>query len=194
MTEMAGAAAAKAGVQAARLVQGAASPYVMVKHGRREDRAAAYDRFIAACVPIFHSGELDQTRVTEMYTALLAIELRAPAKVRAAAHQLFERLVGPFGLKWTIWQVDEGGPSQVEEDEELAEAIAESHRAELEALEEGELRPHSTPYLPPDAIRSSEAFRDALDAFTRTAREDVTSRWWHALLTPWGKRWWTTRH
>ncbi|MGW3747001.1 hypothetical protein ACWD62_42490 [Streptomyces sp. NPDC005146] len=192
MTEMA--AVAKAGMQAARLVQGAASPYVMVKHGRREDRAAAYDRFIATCVPIFHNGELDQTRVTEMYTALLAIELRAPAKVRAAAHQLFERLVGPFGLKWTIWAVEEGGPSQVEGDEELAEAIAESQRAELEALEDGEPRPRITPHLPPDAIRSSETFRDALDAFTSIAREDVTSRWWHALLTPWGKRWWMTRH
>ncbi|MFF3691058.1 hypothetical protein [Streptomyces sp. NPDC002187] len=43
MTEMAAAAAAKAGMQAARLVQGAASPYVVVKHGQREDRAAAYD-------------------------------------------------------------------------------------------------------------------------------------------------------
>ncbi|MFB8137511.1 hypothetical protein [Streptomyces mirabilis] len=194
MTEMAAAAAAKAGVQAVRLVQGAASPYVMVKHGRREDRAAAYDRFIAACVPIFHNGELDQTRVTEMYTALLAIELRAPAKVRAAAHQLFERLVGAFGLEWTIWEVEEGGPFQVEQDEELAEAIAESQRAELEAQEEAERRPRITPYVPPDAIRSSEAFRIALDAFTSIAREDVTARWWYALLTPWGKRWWLTRH
>ncbi|CAL9668260.1 hypothetical protein [Streptomyces sp. enrichment culture] len=194
MTEMAAAAAAKASVQAARLVQGAASPYVMVKHGRREDRAAAYDRFIAACVPIFHSGELDQTRVTEIYTALLAIELRAPAKVRAAAHHLFERLVGPFGLEWTIWQVEEGGPTQVADDEELAEAIAESQRAELEALEDRGPGPQSTPYLPSNAIRSSETFRDALDAFTSIAREDVTSRWWHALLTPWGKRWWMARH
>ncbi|MFF7928748.1 hypothetical protein ACFZDP_48230 [Streptomyces mirabilis] len=162
MTEMAAAAAAKAGVQAARLVQGAASPYVMVKHGRREDRAAAYDRFIAACVPLFHNGELDQTRVTEMHTALLAIELRAPAKVRAAAHQLFERLVGAFGLEWTIWEVEEGGSFQVEQDEELAEAIAESQRAELGAQEEGERRPRITPYVPSDAIRSSEAFRIAL--------------------------------
>lgn len=196
MTEMVAAAAAKAGVQAARLVQGAASPYVMVKHGRREDRAAAYDRFIAACAPVFYGSEMDATRVTEIFTALLAIDLRASAKVRAAAHQLFEGLVGVFGLQWTVWEIEESGPIQHEQDEELAAAIAESQQAELDALEDGGAPPPATPYTPPDVlrIRNSEAFREALEAFTSLARADVMGRWWHALLTPWGKRWWLARH
>jgi len=133
--------------------------------------------------------------VTEIYTALLTIELRAPARVRAAARQLFERLVGPCGLKWTIWEVDDSGLSLAEQDEVLAEAIAESRRAEIEALEEAEEpRPRIRPHVPTDAIRSSEAFRTALEEFASIAREDVTARWWHALLTPWGKRWWMARH
>ncbi|MFD8251516.1 hypothetical protein [Streptomyces werraensis] len=47
MSEQMAVAAARAAAQAVRLVQASANPYVMVKHGRREDRAAAYDRFMA---------------------------------------------------------------------------------------------------------------------------------------------------
>lgn len=80
------AAAARTGLQAARMVQAAANPYVMVKHGRREDRAAVYDRFILACTRCAQAR--DGSGVEEVWAAWMAINLRARPIVRDAARSL----------------------------------------------------------------------------------------------------------
>lgn len=87
-------AAARAAAQAVRLVQASANPYVMVKHGRREGRAAAYDRFMAACSGVFYDGSLDRAGTTELLVARMAVEVRAPGPVRDAAERLFRQIVG----------------------------------------------------------------------------------------------------
>lgn len=85
----------------------------MVKHGRREDRAAAYDRFIGACAAFYR--DRDPSGVNDLYAALHAVELRAPRPVRETAANLCNRIVGewvdPEKLHtWSI-EIDEHHPS-----------------------------------------------------------------------------------
>ncbi|MFD3945534.1 hypothetical protein [Streptomyces sp. NPDC058579] len=42
-------------------------------------------------------------------------------------------------------------------------------------------------------ITSNAELLEQLREFAKTARLDVTSRWWHHLLTPWGRRRWLAR-
>ncbi|WP_207220978.1 hypothetical protein [Streptomyces albidoflavus] len=177
MSEMA-VAAARAGVQAARLAQSVGNPYVMVKHGRREDRAAVYDRFIAACAGVFHEPVLDREGTTELLVALMAIELRAPRHVRDAATELFGDLVGPCGLDVKWWYAHEVA---CEPDEEAGQGGAERGVAEGAGRAEPFTR---------SQIRSSEQFLAALGRFARIARRDVTARWWHPVVKPWSAPWW----
>ncbi|QPP07295.1 hypothetical protein G4Z16_13880 [Streptomyces bathyalis] len=65
--------------QALNAARAATTPYVMVRHGRTEDRAAAYDRFIRVCSVAFYDGRLEHEDITELLSAVLAIDLRAPA-------------------------------------------------------------------------------------------------------------------
>ncbi|MFD5977778.1 hypothetical protein [Streptomyces bacillaris] len=99
MVELATGAAMRATAQAMRIAQAATNPLVAVRHGRREDRATVYDRFLALCVTFYRlrrdGGDDMPLRVDELYAALHAIELRAPREVRRAARHLFWRVVGP---------------------------------------------------------------------------------------------------
>lgn len=72
----------RATTQAMRMAQAATNSLVAVRHGRREDRAVVYDRFLALCVTFYRlrrdGGDDTPLRVDELYAALHAIELRAP--------------------------------------------------------------------------------------------------------------------
>jgi hypothetical protein len=160
------------------MVQAASSPYVMVRHGRREDRAAVYDRYIAACARVFHDGKVDQDTATELLSALLALDIRAPKQVRTAAYELFSKIVGPFGVDYQWWH------KYTAEDFQPTDPDEEYPDDEDDEDYGGPPVPH---------IRSSEQFLSELMGFTDIARADVTAQWWHALLTPWGRRWWLAR-
>ncbi|MGA5183055.1 hypothetical protein [Streptomyces pseudogriseolus] len=205
MSEQMAVAGARAAAQGLRLAQASANPYVMVKHGRREDRAAAYDRFIAACAGVFYDGSLDRAGTTELLVARMAVELRAPVPVRNAAERLFRLIVGHDwgygGISPTGWlkldDIEVPDPAQLE-----AEAATWSaERPELEELPEVAVPPEAEaareggadPF--PDGVQDSETFLAALVEFARIAREDVTARWWHPLVKPWSRlrSWWWRR-
>ncbi|MFF9638736.1 hypothetical protein ACF1D2_29680 [Streptomyces bacillaris] len=172
--------------QALNAARAAASPYVMLRHGRTEDRAASYDRFIRACSVAFHDGRLEHENVTELLSAVLAIDLRAPRHVRAAANQLFGRLVGaavmaPLGHPRTGWH------TTVDVPEGQVVSTIDLHLRGLTQLQHGE---HGSE-LP--IITSNAELLQQLREFAEVARIDVTTRWWHHALTPWGRRWWLGR-
>ncbi|MEU0645961.1 hypothetical protein [Streptomyces umbrinus] len=125
MTEAA--IAAKAAAQALRMAQAAANPLVAIKHGRREDRAVVYDRFLTLCISFYRlrrDGESDiPQRVDDFYATLHAIELRAPGNVRRAARHLFWRIVGTPMMRDSLykhWYAEDI-------DEDTLEAIDDSH-------------------------------------------------------------------
>ncbi|MFG2984935.1 hypothetical protein ACGFYQ_27375 [Streptomyces sp. NPDC048258] len=189
----AAAGAARAGAAALRAAQSASNPYVMVKHGRREDRAAAYDRFIGATTAFYHDGEMDEADVNGLLAALLAIELRAPRHVRNAARDLFRRLIGVGTLtqrtgwrkKVTLPDAPGGraaiGPIPPDLDNRVSGTFYLPHHLEDD---------HRLEYT---VITSSDELHERLIDFARIARLDVTARWYHSLMTPWGKRWWLKR-
>lgn len=77
----------RASAQAAGMAwQSARQPLVMVRLGRREDRAAAYDRFIEACARCARAR--DGSLVDDVWATWQAINLRAHPKVRHAAQHL----------------------------------------------------------------------------------------------------------
>ncbi|MFI8769489.1 hypothetical protein ACIGN6_31920 [Streptomyces sp. NPDC053792] len=174
--------------QALNAARAATTPYVMVRHGRTEDRAGAYDRFIRACSVAFHDGHLEHEDITELLAAVLAIDLRAPRHVRAAANQLFGRLIGAMVLPLTDhpttgWNTT-AAPSA---DEKGSTGIFDWR---LRGLVHWSFR-EGRGELP--IITSSNELLTQLREFAEIARIDVTSRWWHHLLTPWGRRWWLAR-
>ncbi|MFI1975424.1 hypothetical protein [Streptomyces wedmorensis] len=173
--------AARAAGSALQMVRAAASPYVMVKHGRREDRAAAYDRFIAACTAFYHDGEMDPADVNGLLAALLSIELRAPRHVRDAANDLFQQLVAvPAIAGKTGWVRELPEDLAVEEEKRV-----QGWMVPFEYTASGRRR-HKV-------VTSSIELLTEIRAFADIARLDVTARWWHSLLTPWVKRWWLAR-
>ncbi|MGW8540490.1 hypothetical protein ACWGM4_08340 [Streptomyces albidoflavus] len=113
--------------QTRQLVQGGANPLVAVRHGRREDRAVVYDKFLGLCVTFYRLrrdyldrrdrgddadalGDEIPLRVDELYSALHAIELRAPKDVRDAARHLFWRIVGMPAEEKSLygsWQIED---------------------------------------------------------------------------------------
>ncbi|MEU2675200.1 hypothetical protein ABZ622_41780 [Streptomyces sp. NPDC007164] len=163
------------------MAQAAANPYVMVKHGRREDRAAVYDRFIALC-STFYCGRTSD-HVNDLFAALHAINLRAPRHIREAADGLFIRIVGQPYDPETL--ADWGVP------------VEEHHPSEAPYLGH-EVRLVEVPLVPPDVnstkvIASTFELREEIDTFVDLARIDVNGRWnwWHwplALIPPL-KRW-----
>lgn len=186
----------------ARLVHAAASPYVMVKHGRREDRAAAYDRFIAACAAAYYDGNVDRDAVTEMLASLQAVELRAPKHVRNAANDLFDRITAvdqslgfTRGGRWLTG----AGQSYVSLDvDEVAETDG---RGPLGAQPQADppwwkriFQRRADPPAWRGQITNADSLLLALGDFTNTARMDVIERWWHNLfIFPSLKRWWLRR-
>ncbi|MFD5143143.1 hypothetical protein [Streptomyces sp. NPDC058401] len=174
----AAAGGARAAGAAVRMAQAAASPYVMVKHGRREDRAAVYDRFTAACAAFFFDGEIDRSTVTELLAAQQAVHIRAPLHVRTAANELFTYLMSV--------DTTEGGPKAELQWMKLTRKATLTRKT----LQPGAEYPFE---LRGDEVVSSDFLLMGLYEFTEMARLDVTARWYHALLTPWGKRWWLKR-
>ncbi|MGW4541685.1 hypothetical protein ACWEOP_27950 [Streptomyces chartreusis] len=189
-------AAARAAISAGQLVKASTNPYVMVKHGRREDRAAVYDRFIAACAASFHDGELDRADVTELLAALQAVSLRAPKHVRKAADDLFDRIAGRLGFTRGGWQTaDDSDLTMPTPDErpgqgDFSDAPDASQSADKDAWWRRLFsRTDADPGTWPGRIHNRDTLLMALEDFTRIARLDVLERWWHKLLTPWVKRW-----
>lgn len=68
------------------MVQSAASPYVTVRYGRREDRAAAYDELLLACTRC--AGATDGTGVEDVWAAVQAVAMRARQPVVREAQKL----------------------------------------------------------------------------------------------------------
>ncbi|MEU9757565.1 hypothetical protein AB0D90_31300 [Streptomyces althioticus] len=191
--------AAAGGKLAARAAMGAASPYVMVKHGRREDRAAAYDRFVAACAVLFCQTDLDDGQATELVTSYLAVEMRAPVEVQVAAAVLFRRIVGFNGMiggtsRKGWWRIpdqdfipvpDDAWYESLEQDEGVdGETSPESCESSSEPLN-GD--------LPGKPFGDSDELLHALECFTAIARRDVRARWWHPVVMPWRSSWWPRR-
>lgn len=209
MTEPIG-AAVKAISPLTRMLQQSGNPLVAVKHGRREDRAAVYDRFTRVCLSFYrpnsyeNDDSVEDVYVHELFAALHALELRAPRHVREAARRLFWGILGePFAEGG---QADEepdyaGFWQQLGEDEETG-----SHQ------DSGSDRPASWyrpwvissdpgPFRPPKGQRSKfpsgfEFLRE-VDRFTAVARVDVQNRWrwwhWPTAIVPPLRRWMVAR-
>ncbi|MFE7965394.1 hypothetical protein ACFU0X_20560 [Streptomyces cellulosae] len=196
--------ATAAAAEALKMARSAASPYVMVKHGRREDRAAAYDRFVAACAVLFSRTRLDDNATTELVVSYMAIEMRAPTEVRRAAYVMFRRIIGISALiggtspsGW--WRVPDEGFIEPEDpeagllDDEDDQEQSEGADGEA-ALEEG-----VSFFDPLDNAAMIKPFGDsdellrALELFTHIARRDVRARWWHPVVMPWRSSWWPRR-
>ncbi|MDQ0948616.1 hypothetical protein QFZ24_002539 [Streptomyces phaeochromogenes] len=176
--------AARALAQAAlKMAQAAANPTVMVKHGRREDRAAAYDRFIGACAAFYR--DRDPSGVNDLYAALHAVELRAPRLVREAAANLCSRIVGDWVDPETLhtWSIPVG-------DHHPSVAPYLVDEVKLVPVEE-------IPPPPPGAgdtmvIANPLELREELSDFIEKARSDVNRRWWHWMVvgTNGDRGWW----
>ncbi|MFJ9703376.1 hypothetical protein [Streptomyces fradiae] len=157
--------AVQALAQAARMMQTAASPYVMVKHGRREDRAAVYDRFVQACARCVRAT--DGIGVEDVWATWQAINLRCRPAVREAADQLLH----------------------------LTLAIADPHDSgsfareimNFEFLQKGLPWREDDPELGPSMQQptTGEALLAGINTFTRVARADLNRRWWKAPVWGW---------
>lgn len=159
---------------ASKMAEAAANPTVMVKHGRREDRAVMYDRFIGICAAFYQSRDLAAPRVPELYAALHALNLRAPKRVRDAAEQLFTRIVGhqhdPEALANWMIPVDDDHPS-----------VAPNLISGVWLRDPKTIPPPTGPST--SVIASSFELKEELDRFTDIARTDVNRKWWHWTVT-----------
>ncbi|MFJ6355018.1 hypothetical protein ACIQKB_36875 [Streptomyces sp. NPDC092046] len=188
--------AARAAGSAIQMARAAASPNVMVKHGRREDRAAVYDRFIAACTVLYDDDKLTKEDIRELLVALHAVKLRAPRHVREAAERLFNMIVAvafmDFEAGWKYETHDRAyGHGKKADPENFRFGKVYLNFEDLHFLLGGpESHPDPRKWK---VIESSLHLIVELGAFASIARLDVTARWWHSLLTPWGKRWYLSR-
>lgn len=189
--------------------QASSNPLVTVKHGRREDRAAVYDRYVGACTA-FYTDSKNPAHAAGLVRALQALELRAPRKTREAAEQLFYQVTGhhweepEFIFEMTIGEEDFLPPAE-EDDEEMREREEALQWAEEDALRRAVLEAHAMPDgIEPlmrrraaNAVGTTRTFIKAVKKFTEVARIDVNGlwRWWHwpMALVPSLKRWWLAR-
>ncbi|MFE5915421.1 hypothetical protein ACFQ6B_40990 [Streptomyces wedmorensis] len=159
---------------ASKMAEAASSPTVMVKHGRREDRALVYDRFIGICAAFYQSRDHAGSRVPELFAALHALNLRAPKRVRDAAETLFIRIVGeqydPEALADWMIPVDDNHPS-----------VAPHVVKEVWLVDPSNIAPPEGPST--SVIASSFELKEELDRFTDIARTDVNRQWWHWTVT-----------
>ncbi|MEI5009100.1 hypothetical protein RB196_19020 [Streptomyces sp. PmtA] len=157
--------AAQAIAQAARMMQAAASPYVLVKHGRREDRAAVYDRFVQACARCGRAA--DGSGVEEVWATWQAINLRCRPAVREAADQL---------LHFTLAVADPDDSGNFAHDIVNVQFL----QADLPWGEDyAELGP------PMHRPTMGEAMLAGINTFTRVARADLNRHWWKAPVWGW---------
>ncbi|KAF4405598.1 hypothetical protein [Streptomyces lycii] len=179
--------AARALAQAAvKLAQAASNPTVMVKHGRREDRAAAYDRFVQACATFYQSRGSDG--VNDLYAARHSVELRAPRKVREAAGILCDRIVGawldPETLTaWPPIPTDSTHPSLV------GHLVHDKPPVTVPASHAPPPRPDA---MSTKVIADPDELRQEISKFIDLARADINNRWWQwPIATRNGDRgWW----
>ncbi|MFD5940244.1 hypothetical protein [Streptomyces griseus] len=162
---------------ASKMAEAASSPTVMVKHGRREDRAVVYDRFIGICAAFYQSRDLAAPRVPELYAALHALNLRAPKRVRDAAEKLFTRIVGnqhdPQALADWMLPVSDDHPSVA------PNLISKPWLKDPKDILPPEAYEDPTTWV----IASSFELKEELDRFTDVARTDVNRQWWHWTVT-----------
>ncbi|MFH8760324.1 hypothetical protein [Streptomyces atroolivaceus] len=147
--------------QLMQLAQNAANPMTVVKHGRREDRAVAYDRFIQACNRAVRDRE-KHDGIGEVWSTWQSINLRADKTVRAAAEKLVDRVLaiadpGAMG-EWRRWVFDtEREPDLTRED------VEREFGRDLSQDEE---------------VLFHRATRD----FIQVARRDLLRRFWHGPI------------
>ncbi|MGW2595446.1 hypothetical protein ACWCXC_34950 [Streptomyces sp. NPDC001515] len=147
--------------QLVSMAQAAASPVTLVKHGRREDRAMAYDRFLKACAGAVRNRSAADG-VAEVWSTWQAVNLRSGKKVREAASGLVDRVSatadeGAIG-EWQRWIFD------TEEQDYLPRTdLEQEHGADLSRNEE-------------------VLFMNAMRSFVEVARMDLLERWWHLLM------------
>ncbi|RZD62117.1 hypothetical protein C0Q58_16850 [Streptomyces albidoflavus] len=188
--------------------QASSNPLVTVKHGRREDRAAVYDRYVCACTALYTDSK-NPVHAAGLVRALQALELRAPRKTREAAEQLFYRVTGHHWgeteliSEMTIDEEDFLPPD--EEEVEMRQRDEASQWAEADALRRAALEAHAMPDgIEPlvrrratKAVGTTKAFIKEVNMFIEVARIDVNGlwRWWHwpMALVPPLKRWWLAR-
>ncbi|MEV4905741.1 hypothetical protein AB0N46_13935 [Streptomyces albidoflavus] len=166
MTDPVSGLSGRAAAQLISAARAAANPITVVRHGRREDRASVYDRFVQACSHAVATH--DREAMAEVWTALQAIKLRADRAVREAAEALFQRVAmiadpGATGT-WARWVDD----------------------LEMEGAE----RPDLEQEFGTDLSRDDDVrFLSALDDFITLARLDLLRRWWHSILPGPVRRW-----
>ncbi|MFF9128381.1 hypothetical protein ACF09J_34940 [Streptomyces sp. NPDC014889] len=138
-------------------------PFVMVRQGRREDRAMVYDRFVQACARCLRAGGGEG--VEDVWAAWQAIDLRCRPAVRVAADRL-------AGYTLTISDPDDSGS--------FYRVIMEVQfpAAYLPWGNDPELGPRDYP-----TVGGTMLFY--LSAFTKVARADLNRRWWNAPAWAW---------
>jgi hypothetical protein len=149
------------------MLQAATSPYVMIRLGRREDRAAAYDRFIAECHLAF-SGK-DPGQLHSLWNAWQSINMRCRRDVREAAELLVKQVMNTVtahagGRVFYPDVRDEAMPSPREDRRQRTDE-------EMQTWEE-------------------ERFLREVGEFVEAVRGDLQPFYWRWFLPPPVKRWW----
>ncbi|MFI1185776.1 hypothetical protein [Streptomyces californicus] len=144
--------------QLVSMAQAAASPVTLVKHGRREDRAMAYDRFLKACAGAVRNRSTTDG-VAEVWSTWQAVNLRSAKKVRKAASDLVDR----------VYATADAG------------ALGEGQRWIFDAEEQDYLpRTDLEEEFGVDLSKDEEVlFMHAMRSFVEVARMDLLERWWH---------------
>jgi hypothetical protein len=154
---------AKSAQAASRMLTAGSSPLVMVRHGRREDRAAVYDRFVLACARCLRAGDGDG--VEDVWATWTAIDLRCRPSVRKAAGDL---------AGYTLAVADPHDSGSFYRDFMDIQFVA----SDLPWADEP--YPGARDYKTEGAVMLSY-----LTAFVKSARADLNRRWWNAPVWAW---------
>ncbi|WP_432746600.1 hypothetical protein H7827_18440 [Streptomyces sp. JH002] len=156
--------------QLAEVARSASSPITVVKHGRREDRAAAYDRFILACTRAVRERH-QHDGMAEVWSTWQSIYLRADTAVCKAATALVERveMVADPGARGDFERFKDEGEERIE-DQELTFFYGRDLSQDEEVL-----------------------FMQMMTPFVQAARLDLARRWWHGVLPGPVRRWYLTK-
>ena len=168
MAELTTAIPAAALRQVLSMAQAVASPTTLVKHGRREDRAMAYDRFLQACARAVRN-RADHDGIADVWSTWQAVNLRSRRHVREAASAVVDRVLAT---------ADQG-------------ALGEGQRW-IFGLEELDYLPREDLEVEfgVDISKDDEVvFMNPMEAFVKVARMDLLERWWHWPLPGPLRRW-----